>query len=185
MNSKTALFLIGLTLCTQARAVDLQPGPGNKVCLAREYTSAHMKRHPNQTLRTLAVIIDNKTKMEEYGYIHARVLGERNGTLFGNRGAGCSYGKDGSVTCSVDCDGGAFKIKPGKNGSALFQVAKDYYFPLFLSGAQPDEGGVPDESNSISLEYREPEDRTYRAYPVDVRWCEEQWNRYAAADFGC
>lgn len=174
-----ALLLAGLP----ALAANIQPAVGNKSCLAREYDQPHMRAHKGQLLRTLVVIIENFPANKDYpeNYQTAKVIGEHNGRLFGNE-AGCTYESDGSLNCQIDCDGGAFSVKAEGPGAALFQVKKDYYFPLFIHGTNYED---PKPGQVVNLDYSDSENRTYKLFDADVKSCEQEWRRYEAEDHGC
>lgn len=169
-----------------AGAIDLQPASGQKVCIARKYDQKHMKDHKGQKLNAMTVIIGEQpvdVSGSDEKFISARVIGERNGKLYGNE-AGCQYLKDGSVKCSIDCDGGAFNLTPTtKEQAALFTVAKDYYFPLFVQGADPE--NYDNEKDVLRLDYNDLENRTYKLYPAELPTCEQEWEKYKSEPIGC
>lgn len=180
---KFLMSLIVLLTGLNAFGSTLQPASGEKVCVAREYPQSHMKAHKGQLLRTLAVIVENvrPTKDIPEGYQTAKVIGEHNGRLFGNE-AGCEYQSDGSLLCQIECDGGAFTVKVQEPGSALFQVKKDYYFPLFIHGTNYED---PKPGQIVNLDYSDAENRAYKLFEADVKACEEEWKRYESEDHGC
>jgi hypothetical protein len=175
-----ASFLIGFS--GSAFAMKIQPKLGEKACLSREYSASHMKKHPGQALNALSVIIENIAANEVYDFDHrtVKVVGERDGKLWGNE-AWCDYRPNGSVKCQIECDGGAFTLYPNKKG-ALFNVAKDYYFPLYVQGSDPENFK---EEDQLSLWYEDEENRAYQLYPAEVPACEQVWDEYKAVDHGC
>ena len=178
------LLMLGLIFVGfAATANNLQPPVGSKVCMAREYDQVHMREHKGQLLRTLAVIIEHYPAGGDYPetYQTAKVIGEHNGKLFGNE-AGCTNQPDGSLNCQIDCDGGAFTVKPQDSNAALFQIKKDYYFPLFIHGTNYED---PKPGQELQLDYSDSENRTYKLYDADVKSCEQEWQRYEAEDHGC
>src|SRR5258708_2492783 len=152
---KSLVLLLALTNIAYANI--LQPDLGEKTCVALEYTASHMRSHSKQLLSNLAVIIEQHT-VESENYRAVRVVGERDGKLYGNT-AGCTYEKDGSVHCQIDCDGGAFNLYPSKDGSAVSNVRHDYYFPLFKEGSNQDN---PLKGDVLDLNYSDEENRAYR-----------------------
>jgi hypothetical protein len=180
----TALVFIS----SAAWAGHLQPEEGKSACFGRVYTANHMAAHPKQTLRALTVLVQNVPAGEEAGaYQHqeVRVVGEHDGVLYANT-ADCSYKADGGVDCQIDCDGGAFSLKPSGEG-ATFEVAKDYYFPLVTNDYEESlEPNVQARGKMISLDYSEREDRVYRLNPKAKAVCDKEWQRYKQLPlFGC
>lgn len=179
---KTQWIAIMIVFGTFATAhADLQPQVGAKACVAREYTEAHMQAHPKQHLDKLTVLIENVPPQGESGsYVDAKVVGEKGGRIFANQ-AWCSYGRDGSVECQIDCDGGAFTLR-SSGAAALFQVRKDYYFPLFGPTYSEEE---PRNNDMIDLDFSDKENRTYKLTPTAVPECEQEWAKYIQAEHGC
>lgn len=169
--------------CSAAHAADIQPAPGSRSCFRRSYTQAHMHDNPKQALRRLAVLLDNvpPSKSIEYGYRTARVVGERGGRLFGNL-ASCEYKPDGSVFCSIECDGGSFTLQPESSG-ATFRVTPDYYFPLFRRGSNPES---PQDSDILSLDGNDHDNNLYWLFPAKASDCLKEWQKYKKVpELGC
>lgn len=176
-------FILATTLIHFANAGGLQPPVGAKICMGRQYTNAELSAHPQQKLSNMAVIIENfkSTDPDGIDYVTAKVLGTHDGKLWGNE-AGCEYNKDGSLSCQIECDGGAFTLNPIGEKSADFNVKKDYYFPLYLGGS---DGENPGPDNMLSLDFKDSENRSFRLFPAATANCETLWKRYLTADHGC
>jgi hypothetical protein len=165
-----------------SHASNLQPPVGGKACFAREYTRAHMRANPNQLLSAMAVLIENnRPSSERPGYIGAKVVGQRNGKLYGNQ-AWCQYKTGGSVSCAIDCDGGSFSLT--SNGAdVFFSVTKDYYFPLYGQGTTRES---QDPRDSVSLRHEDKDNRVFKLFQTAIPDCEAEWEAYNnAQDTGC
>ncbi len=186
-----ALALSLLTPLSYAASL-VAPTDGVKSCFAREYSVEHMKRNPRQHFSKMHVLL-SEDKMQSEGQTYSlqmvRVVGEKHGQLWGNK-AGCEYAADGSATCSIECDGGSFQLKPQSGKNIHFQISKDYYFPFIRAGAKPvQEDGEPDQvapEDMLSLEYKDRDNRTYRLEQSEPGLCETVWDRYLnVPDYGC
>lgn len=178
------LLLVALTTLSAHAAVP-QPAAGVPVCMVRQYTAEHLRRNPAQKLSSLFVKLETKTVTgdgnQTYSYNAATVVGQSNDVFYGNNLAGCEYKADGTVKCQVDCDGGSFNLVPRDMG-VLFQVTKDYYFPLYKNGADPENAKPGDE---LQLNGNDKENNEYLTQPVDVEQCDRAIQAMRQADFGC
>jgi hypothetical protein len=100
----------------------LAPG-GNYACFARVYDAAHLKAHPHQNVRDMALLVRVDSKNPTYLALtlglHLRKRDE-----FRMTGDDCSAVGEGTespatVRCSAPCEGGSVGIKLKDDGSAL------------------------------------------------------------------
>lgn len=167
-----------------ASASPVQPAVNEEACFAREYSAAHLQSNPQQKLESLLVLVSNTRERFQnvsYDSKNAKVIGVSKGKYYLNEGAGCEYRADGSIRCGVDCDGGAFTLTPQAR-SVLFQVAENYYFPLFKSGKDQETAGP---SDMISLEANDHANAKYKLYPVAPQLCKDALDQAKMGLWGC
>ncbi len=163
----------------------VQPSVGNPACFKRVYSDDHMKRHPKQKLSSLYIQVQRDQwkfgDEEEHSAPGAKLVGVSNGRYYVNNNPGCSYEKDGTTRCRIECDGGAFNLKPRKPG-VMFSVENDYYFPLFKSGSNQE---TAQEQDMLSLDWIDVENRNYLLYQAPTSECEAAQERATLGDWGC
>lgn len=162
----------------------IQPAPGAKVCLAREYTAGHMRSNPRQHVSKMHVLLETKKgRVEDGGDIRsAKIVGEREGVLYGNE-ATCEYKANGVVHCFIECDGGSFDLNPSHGQNVIFRITKDYYFPLYRKGADPENARDEDK---LSFDFKDRENNAYRLEKTSPGVCEKQWKAFKQTPaFGC
>lgn len=174
----SALALAGSAL---AAPLSIQPKAGAPVCLKRVYSQEHLAKYPQQKLTALYV----KLAVERSGswkYNSAKLVGvSRDGQLWGNDQPGCELKPNGGLHCFVECDGGSFDVAPEEK-TALLQVTKDYYFPLFRHGVDPENAR---EEDTMSFMGEDRDNSTYRLQKVDVRECDGALKRIRIPALGC
>jgi len=167
---------------TTVQAAIPWPGEGGSACYRRVYNSDHMRSNPRQELGSLYVWLHHAAGNTEDDYSGAKVLGlRRNGEAFLNRDPSCEFKPDGTVFCYVECDGGSFSLEPRTN-SIFFRVTKDYYFPLFRSGADPEN---PREEEILHLDGKDRNNNLYRLYQVEEQDCKDAFDRITERSYGC
>lgn len=164
-----------------AQAAIPLPGQGESACYRREYKEDHLRRNPRQNLSSLYVWLRHAEEGTDE-YTGAKVLGlRRNGDAFLNRDPSCEFKPDGTVFCFVECDGGSFSLEP-RTDSIFFRVTKDYYFPLFKNGADPEN---PREEEILQLDGKDGNNNLYRLYQVDEQDCKDAFDRITERSYGC
>ena len=184
-----ALFscLISVTASALALAApsSLQPALGEKACFERKYTSDHLRRNPKQHLSSMYILVthmrDSYSDGGTYDWVNGTVVGASKNEYYMNDNAGCVYKADGSISCNIECDGGAFEVYP-QSDSVLFQVAKDYYFPLYRRGTDQETAGREDVLHFSS---DDRDNAVYKLYPVEVKKCEAAIARAKIRSWGC
>lgn len=165
-----------------AQAAIPLPKQGEAACYRRDYNSDHMRRNPSQALGSLYVWLRHAKDGSEEDYSGAKVLGlRRSGEVFLNRDPSCEFKADGTVFCFVECDGGSFSLEP-RTDSIYFRVTKDYYFPLFRNGADPEN---PREEEILHLDGKDRNNNLYRLYQVDEQDCKDAFDRITERSYGC
>lgn len=179
----TALALAAFTgFVASATSVVTLPHAGQAACYRREYTAEHLQANRKQVLSSLFVLLQYAK-----GYHGATVIGTRtDGRMYGNFDAGCAEKNDGSVFCQVECDGGSFSLVPSKKSQKAvnFSVTKDYYFPLFLKGSNPEETNA-ENGTQLSLDGNDQDNNLYKLYPADKIECEDAIKKIRDEDWGC
>lgn len=182
------MFTLALALSLFAAHAEaaprIQPAPGEKVCLAREYTAGHMQRNPKQHLNKMHVLLETKKgRAEEGGDIRsAKVVGEKDGVLYGNE-ATCEFKAGGVVHCFIECDGGSFNLHPSQGQNVLFRVTEDYYFPLYRKGADPENRR---DEDTLSFDFKDRDNNIFRLEKSSAGVCEKQWKAFKEVPaFGC
>lgn len=178
-----ALILSAFAANAEAALPRIQPNLGEKTCFAREYNEEHMRSNPKQNVSKLHVLLNRqKSEYDRDGTMTSvKVVGEKDGVLYGNE-ATCEAKAGGTVFCFIECDGGSFNLKHGRKGRVNFEITKDYYFPLYRKGADPENARDEDTLGFSS-------DRDNGVYSLEVKdagVCEQQWQKYIAVpEFGC
>ena len=163
---------------------NLQPELGEKACFERQYTAEHMRANPNQKLSSMYVFVEHTRETYEggsYDLKSAKVVGKSKNEFYMNDQAGCDYKADGSISCAIECDGGAFNVRP-RNGNVLFSVNEDYYFPLYKNGKDQE---TAEPEDTLSLEANDKDNAAYKLYPVEPVRCEEALARAKTGNWGC
>jgi hypothetical protein len=183
MSKMVVVSWLVFPIVSQASVV--QPPVGKPACFKRVYSDEHMKRHPKQKLSSLYIQVQKDQwkfgDEEEYSAPGAKLVGVSKGQYFVNNNPGCTYEKDGSTRCSIECDGGAFNLKPRKSG-VMFSVQDDYYFPLFKNGTDQE---TATEQDMLSLDWIDEENRNYLLYQVPTSECEAAQERAKVGEWGC
>ena len=157
------------------------PAQGASACYTREYTGQQMAGHPNQKLNRVFVKIANRLSAER-DYNSATVVATgRDGQFYSNDNAGCEQKKDGTLLCSVECDGGSFSLIPLDSRINL-KVTPDYYFPLYKPGADI---ANPRPEDQLSLMGADKDNNLYRLFPADMGQCDAAWEAAKSQTPGC
>ncbi|RZA08368.1 MAG: hypothetical protein EOP11_05060 [Proteobacteria bacterium] len=125
------LALALLASATAHGAPRIQPELNERSCFARAYGEDHMRANPKQHVSKLHVLVSRKKS--EYDadgtYTTVKVVGEKEGVLYGNE-ATCEAKEGNHLHCFIECDGGSFELKEGREPRRVnFEITKDYYFP--------------------------------------------------------
>ena len=148
--TKILLIVAGLFAANAFGAI-IVPSKDKPVCLKRVYSKKHMQQNPKQLLNELYVKVAYTTDREE-NIILGSVVGMRKGAAYGNTAYCGEVRADGSVRCSIDCDGGAFTLANGAAPESVFLNIGDYYFPLFKNRMSAPEPEDPEEYEQINLD---------------------------------
>lgn len=126
----------------------VRPIPGERVCFARDYTAAHLARHPKQRVAAIRFALtyhrhepDEHHKQGQRNYyfkLDVRFRDRPDKTL---SAVGDCFSGNGFIRCGVDCDGGGVRVRWQKRPE---QVLIDYgnYYGIRLSacGGEEDDG---------------------------------------------
>ncbi|HEY8278193.1 MAG TPA: hypothetical protein VIH99_01130 [Bdellovibrionota bacterium] len=178
------LFLLAFAPTAQAANINLQPKGNESACFQGVYSAEHRRNNPKQEFSELTILVENivaPPDSEVASYISAKLVGAKNGTLYGNA-ATCEYKANGSVFCFIECDGGSFSLRRGDRG-VEFAVTPDYYFPFFRKGADPDQ---PHTDDTVSFSGKDPANSVYKLLPAKANACKVRWSQYKEVpNFGC
>jgi hypothetical protein len=95
----------------------VRPVPGERVCFARNYSAAHLAKHPKQMVSSIKFFLtyfkhepdeDEPQGYRSYIYRLAVQLRGRPGKTF--KAVGDCLPGDGVIHCSVECDGGGVQV---------------------------------------------------------------------------
>jgi hypothetical protein len=107
-----------VVLTTTATAITAQEGP-TPGCYQREYSQAHLDKHPNQVARSLTMMIQDHQDGEftnRFAYLvvdfanQGHVKRDGHGAQRLDQSLICWTGADRRRGCSVECDGGSFYV---------------------------------------------------------------------------
>lgn len=176
-----ALCLISLN----AFATTIAPKADEATCFKRVYSDQHMSANPDQKLKEMYVKVATKNSENQYDkwtWLAGEVVGVSKGQYYGNT-AYCEPRTDGSVNCSIDCDGGSFSLRnsPRYSGSVNFIVTKDYYFPLFKNRMSSE---IEVEVEVERIDLNGDKSGIFRLEPVDVRECDKAIQRITVSELG-
>lgn len=142
-------------------------------CYTRNYTAAHLAKHPHQTVTTMSLIVGKSANYTD-PYTALISLQRRGSQKVLSTGLGCTKmsGNQGMMSCSVDCDGGSFDLKRATDGSHLHLYL---HTPLALS----DGCGLSDDDED-SYEILEPglDDQVFRLNRANAEACEDLKRRH-------
>lgn len=155
---KIRLAALFLTLSAFPAAATVEPGkegilaefvkpvPGERICFARRYDAAHLAKHPKQTVTAIEFRLsyfkhepdaDNKAGQRNYYYHLAVRFRDRPDKAF-TAGGDCYPGK-GSISCTVECDGGGVRVRWQKRPeSILIDYGGGYGIRLSACGGDED-----------------------------------------------
>lgn len=154
-----ALLLVALPVAAQtvplgkegALARILPPVPNRKICFARSYDAAHLKRHPKQKVTALQFQIryhrhdpskENPEGQRNYYFDMAAKLRGYRKTLFAS--GECVPG-EGTIHCGIDCDGGGVLVAHDDKTGVLTIRFADRHSHLRMSvGCGGEEGDTVD-----------------------------------------
>lgn len=184
---RTTTCLLALTLAylvpTPGHAEDasgariaalLPPTPNAKVCYARVYDTAHLKKHPKQrvtemvfSLRYITFEEDESGQPKEdanyhYWFTLAAKLRDKPDMAFANGTCG-SYG---GIGCGVDCDGGGVILEPRADGDLLVRLDREYSYVRMTAGC-----GEEEEEDGVFLEAGE-DDKVFKLSKVPASTCD-------------
>jgi hypothetical protein len=192
MKSVLSWLLVSF-VASSAAAVEIVATKGAPICLQRVYTQKHLSQNSKQKLSELSIKLEARTFVDEQSKesidYNVALLVARNvadDELYGNT-AWCNYKKDGSASCSIDCDGGSFDLKKRsnvKNNTSWinFVVTAGYYFPFFKGVLEPDIENTPEE---LALDGDDKDNSTYRLEKVPVQQCDAAIAKMIKKDGGC
>lgn len=94
---------------------------GQEVCFGREYTTAHLKAHPQQTVKKITAKIGRTNdEFPSFPYLRLEIYQNKGPKKKLSQFLAC-HENNGEVMCSVDCDGGSVNILSRKKSSLLIQ----------------------------------------------------------------
>jgi hypothetical protein len=129
----------------------LAPVHGRKICFARAYDGAHLKKHPKQKVTALLFRLEYyrhppdpphypQGQRNYYFRMSAKVKGQHK-TLYAS--GECVAG-DNSIGCGVECDGGGVSVERDPKGEAIIIRIDDRI--RMTQGCDGD-----DENNTVDL----------------------------------
>lgn len=162
--SGTALCFLAIP--AQSASLDHYFSGDRNSCYQRVYTAAHLKRHPDQTVRSIefkhfpnlwgTTGEDGKVRFDEqtrqvYFSIAVRFRGSAG--LFEESGE-CSR-ENGVLRCGIECDGGGFELKARKDGRLLLKTGS-WGFRVVGAG-----GGCGEDDANMRQITRKTDDRAF------------------------
>lgn len=92
-------------------------------CFRRDYDAAHLTRHPDQRVTTIAVSRDTTAPETRLLVLAVRVSLRDSGEIF----AGTAYcePRGAGLSCGMEGDAGGFTLTPAKGGAVLLTVGPD------------------------------------------------------------
>lgn len=170
-----ALLLSGVAEAQQAQppaaALDRLFPRGEPVCYARRYDTAHLRRHPRQSVTSARLMRgyqqirgDAARPDGEAVYVELIVTYRDSGARRFLGGATCRSGEDGTIICASDsCDGGSFPLRPDGADAILVGLKRGRsHFTV--------SGGCGDGGPSRSLT-RGSEDDLFRLVKAPMQAC--------------
>lgn len=147
------------------------PEHGRSLCYSRTYDAEHLRRHPEQRVTAMTLAIryhrhepdrwNPKGQRNYYFAVVARVRGERSRLI----GTGECFGNGESISCSQECDGGAFTATRHASGDLLLDLTTRGRLRM-TRGC----GGGDDEEDTVDLTPG-TDDRVFRLSPAPARVC--------------
>lgn len=160
------LVLLGLALMSfaaQATSIEQVFGPlgrhDTKACFGKDYTQAHLKKFPKQTVKTIRVLL-SVDKTYDSNSLEILVTQKKAPGKNLRQGLDCVQ-YDGKVHCHVDCDGGSVKIDEFRNDKMLLVNEG-----LLLKG-----GCGEEEDESIYLENEKGGDDVFALAKLPLSQC--------------
>jgi hypothetical protein len=141
----------------------VSPVPGERVCFSRAYSTQHLAKHPRQTVSAIAFYltyfqhepdVHNPGGQRNYYYRLSVSFRDRPGETFKTMGD-CHPGK-GSISCTVECDGGGVRVQWRKKPESILIDFADMY-GVRLSVCGGDERDEEEEASAETENEREPE----------------------------
>lgn len=91
--------------------------PEGGTCFTRSYSSAHLARHPKQTVKNITIKLSRTSPWTANDGEFMQVLvNQKKAPQKNLRQAMSCFESDGEVVCAVDCDGGAMYVTALKDG---------------------------------------------------------------------
>jgi hypothetical protein len=132
MDSVVKKILLGAT----ALALTINQGLADPMCLVRDYDKAHLAKHPEQTITSMTLVLD------DHGHFTAafRLRGDQFGYVQTGYHPEGTVGPDGMLHYIVECDGGVLDIMP--TGTASHSAALVYFDFVSTVRADAPSGGL-------------------------------------------
>jgi len=112
---KTQTLAIALILSTSASATTIREVfgslPAEGACYTRSYSASHLARHPNQTVKNIAIKLTRTSPWTaNEGEFMQVLVNQKKAPRKNLRQAMSCFESSGEVICPVDCDGGAMYV---------------------------------------------------------------------------
>ena len=138
---------------------------GAERCFARSYSAAHLKRHPKQRVTDMALILDyTKFDGSDELYFTFSVAVKRRGEAVRGTNLGMCHDGDLGIVCRIECDGGGFLLRRGKNGAVLMDMTHIWGMALSACGG--------DEAQYLEPLKAGADDKVFRLDPAEMKRCD-------------
>ena len=162
----TVVATLLFTLTAQSAGLERYFTGDRNSCYQRVYTPAHLKKHPNQTVRSITFKHfpklwgetgpDGKVQFNEKRRdVYFSIAASFRGSAQKFEESGMCNDNDGVLVCGIECDGGGFSLQARKDGRLLLKTGS-YGFRVVGAGGGCGEGG--DNSRHIT---RKTDDRVF------------------------
>lgn len=127
-------------LCAAVAVGYLNPAYAGDLCFGREYSAAHLARHPQQLVTSMLVrIYDEPTFTPPMGWsMKVTRRGDRHALLQIGNCRRLDLGMKDDLHCFADCDAGEFNVKFEGRNSLLLKLPRDMSMRQDCGGEEND-----------------------------------------------
>lgn len=160
-----AALLISQTTLASESLLEKIKTSNEPTCYGREYSEAHLKNHPEQTVQKVrAKLVHEKEYDSQWMTLEVTLKGEKN--IHTNYKAAFVYTKE-SNTWAIECDGGNIKADLNKKGNLVINN----------NGFVLDGGcGSGEESEYLFLKNIAGGDDVFELVPLPQEYCQQTAN---------
>ncbi len=168
-----AAAMLGATPAIGEQLLDFVPPMlGATYCWSRNYSDAHLAKHPQQKVTSLYFSVEytNYAESPEVEPAHVFTTYVKTRERAGWNSGQCYFDDNGKAFCGIACDGGGFYVDKIRNDNSMLLDLETRGYIALISGCD----GAEEEE--IFVLDAEPDDKMFLLHATDPKTCQAKFD---------